>query len=42
MSFVAKELDIAQFENICRFAASVLIPRKVTMLCTFTVGFEKY
>ena len=46
MSFVAKALDVAQFENICRCAASVRLPRlvkrKVTMLCTFTGGFEKY
>ena len=45
MFFVAKALDVAQFENICRCAASVRLPRlvkrKVTMLCTFTVGFEK-
>ena len=45
MSFVAKALDVAQVENICRCAASVrllrLVKRKVTMLCTFTVGFEK-
>ena len=45
MSFVAKALDVAQVENICRCAASVrllrLVKRKVTMLCTFKVGFEK-